>query len=482
MKIAVIGGGIGGLAVAYNIMQIAIDNRLERPEVVVFEAHDRLGGNADTMYFTFGEGPQNTQLRRWADLGVNDFNKSAYTEIDRVMQTIGFEQGQDYRPLENTTSYFTGNGSVCFTENRKHPWGTGIDARLKESVDDFMQTAGDDVAKHKYKRYTLEEYIVERSKERGWDDRLGPQVVYPRVNGMYFISSALGPRKMPFRSVMHYYSIQEGAGKNSTDRMYFVGGTRHWIDSLARYMTVHLGVQFQTGINATVTKDTTGWKVCDPDNGQNVFRADVVVWAAHANQALRAIRTPPAGVSPVLAKIKYETALSVAHTDSRLLPTNRNAWCTYNILIHEPGAAAMKPYTITYLGNRHQNDAENPEYDKFGLPEFFVSINPHRPVPEPMVLKDDDGHPAMTYLHHNVFDFDCIHAQCEIEELQGREGLYFAGGWTRGSGLHEECWHQGQNVARKIMGTDTGTRDGLDPHDLLHERLTATLDGGSSRA
>jgi predicted NAD/FAD-binding protein len=481
MKIAVIGGGIGGLAVAYNLKQIASAQGQAPPEVWVFEADDRLGGNADTATFTFGEGPHKTELRRWADLGVNDFNKASYTEIDKVMRTIGFKEGDGYRPLENTTSYFTGDGSICFTDTGGHWWGTRMDPKLQDSVDDFMQTAGDDLRAGKYKSYTLEEYIETRSPERGWDPRLGPQVVYPRVNGMYFISAELGPRKMPFYSVMHYYAIQEGAGKRDVNRMYFVGGTRSWIDSLAHYMGANLGVQFATGVRAAVASEGDGWKVWDVDKPDHKTHADAVVWAAHANQALRAIKTPPAGVSPVLAKIKYETALSVAHTDSRLLPTNRNAWCTYNILIHEPGAAAMKPYTITYLGNRHQNDPKNPEYNTFGLPEFFVSINPHRPVPKSMVLNDDDGRPAMTYLHHNVFDFDCIEAQHEIEKLQGRDGLYFAGGWTHGSGLHEECWHQGQNVARKILGTDAGAPADADPHDLVHERLIATVDGGSGR-
>ena len=72
-----------------------------------------------------------------------------------------------------------------------------------------------------------------------------------------------------------------------------------------------------------------------------------------------------------MAKVKYETAISVAHTDTRLMPANRNAWSTYNIFIHEPGSVALKPYAINYVRNRHQNDAENPQFNKYGLPEFF---------------------------------------------------------------------------------------------------------------
>ncbi len=476
MKIAIIGGGIGGLAVAYELVLQASQNGQPKPDLVVIEAQPRLGGNADTMTVNFGEGP-NGPVERWVDLGVNDFNATAYTEIVKVMNQIGFTFGVDYKPLEDSTSYYSADGSLFFTDNEKPWWGTGIPADLAKTVAAFMKTAGNDVNDPKYHTYTLEQYITEKSATLGWDARLGPWVIYPRVNGMYFTSSELGPRKMPFYAVMHYYKIQESAGTAKAQRNYFVNGSSHWISALTGYMAQKMGISMLTNFRATVAQNGAGWTITDA-NGAPPIAADIVVLATHANDALRLMQDLPPPVANIMAQITYETAVSVAHVDSRLLPVDYNAWCTYNILIHEPGSAAMHPYVINYVANRHQNDAVNPAYDAFGLPQFFVSVNPFLPIPEDMVLKDDQGKPAMAYLHHNVFDFPCMQAQAAIDPLQGQGNLYYAGGWTHGSGLHEECWQQGIDIAGKILThIQCGTPAAHPPShwgDLVRSRLLKT--------
>ena len=487
MRVAVIGGGVGGLAVAYNLAKTFREKGGAAPEICVLEAGSRFGGNAETMHFSFGTGPDGKQLRRWADLGVNDFNKTAYVEIDKVMDEIGFVEGRDYRPLEDSTSYYTGDGAVFFTDNAAPWWGTGVDPALKASVDSFMAIAGRDLHDDTYRDWSLEQYVTERPNSPGpdgkpidWDPRLGPQVIYPRVNGMYFVSGETGARKMPFYAVMHYYHIQEGAGGAPARRMYFVEGASRWIDALSDYMTRHLGVRLKPGFRAEAARTAQGWRITNADDPAKTLDADLVVCATPANAALKLIRTLRPDVANSLAQIRYETAISVAHLDSRLLPADTNAWCTYNIRILEPGAAAMKPYAINYVANRHQNDANDPDYNRFGLPTFFVSINPPYPIPESMVLKDDDGREAVAYMQHNVFDFACIRAQAQIGARQGVDDLYFAGGWSYGSGLHEECWLQGIDIAEKLYSRITGRGDqpqaAADPHALLASRLRRTGD------
>ena len=106
--VVVVGGGVGGLAVAWNLTVQAKSRGLAPPSILLVEASGRWGGNADTVQFTFGTGPDGNPMNRWADLGVNDFNTVAYTEIVKVMNTIGFVDGTDYKPLENSTSYLRG--------------------------------------------------------------------------------------------------------------------------------------------------------------------------------------------------------------------------------------------------------------------------------------------------------------------------------------------------------------------------------------
>ncbi len=489
-RIVVIGGGVGGLAVAYNAASALAP---ASPQITVVEAQDRFGGNADTAQFSFGEGPyfESAPFKRWADLGVNDFNTAAYTEIVKVMNAIGFVKGIDYLNLEDSTSYYSTDGKTYFTDNTitdsstPDPWwGTAMKDRLPngealaKSVADFMLVAGKDAENRDYASYTVEEYIDEMSPVHGWDERLGPLVIYPRINGMYFTSQATGPRKMPFAAVMHYYKIQEGAGGQKADRNYFVGGASHWIDALTKYMAANMpSVRLETGFKALVTPNGKGgWSVKDTNSGK-VLEADAVVLATHADQALRAMGDglPPVAAN-LLAQITYEDGISVAHTDSRIMPVDRNCWCTYNIVIHEPGSVALKPYVINYVANRHQNDGASAEYSKFGLPEFFVSINPYLPIPEDMVLKDVNGNPAVANLRHNIYDFACMNTQAEIDNHhQGEKGIFYAGGWTRGSGLHEECWLQGQHVAELLYkyfaGAPTRPEKPVPHAELITSRL-----------
>jgi len=71
-RIGIIGGGVGGLAVAWNLYY-KLKNAGITPDINVFEANSRFGGNADTKKFNFGKGPgsEDKDLLRWADMGVN---------------------------------------------------------------------------------------------------------------------------------------------------------------------------------------------------------------------------------------------------------------------------------------------------------------------------------------------------------------------------------------------------------------------------
>lgn len=119
-----------------------------------------------------------------------------------------------------------------------------------------------------------------------------------------------------------------------------------------------------------------------------------------------------------------------AHTFTGLLSPDCNAWKTYNILIHQPPETGLKPYTITYVCNRHQNDADNPVYNRYGGPQFFVTVNPPVRIPSKYVLQDvKTKAQAITNLRHNVLDLECLAAQEKMQRLQGNlDNIYFAGG------------------------------------------------------
>ena len=115
MQIAIIGGGVGGLAVAYNLIKMWPSGKGSLPSVTVYEKSGRFGGNGDTVNVSLGYDmhifPDPPSYDRWADLGVNDFNQTAYVNIVEVMNEIGYT---GYAPLEDSTCYYPLDGSTVF--------------------------------------------------------------------------------------------------------------------------------------------------------------------------------------------------------------------------------------------------------------------------------------------------------------------------------------------------------------------------------
>ncbi len=79
---------------------------------------------------------------------------------------------------------------------------------------------------------------------------------------------------------------------------------------------------------------------------------------------------------------------------------------------------------------------------------------------------------AWTLFKHNVLDANCLEAQAEIERynqtnarrrFEGhQEGcpLLFAGGWTRGAGLQEQCLEQSAHLVALLLEKPASRIDG----------------------
>ena len=58
---------------------------------------------------------------------------------------------------------------------------------LSNAVDAFMPQAATDAQNPAYAQFTVRQYVeTVFSQNPAYDARLGPMVIYPRINGMYF--------------------------------------------------------------------------------------------------------------------------------------------------------------------------------------------------------------------------------------------------------------------------------------------------------
>lgn len=237
-------------------------------------------------------------------------------------------------------------------------------------------------------------------------------------------------------------------------------------------------------IDVTAPKDSTV-------NQNRSFDVDQVVMAGHADHQLQAFKpTLSSGMvsnHPLLSKvmedylqsIRHSTSHAYAHTWNRLLPPNPGSWRTYNVMIREkvPDRVVPMQYQMTYVQNRHRNDSHNDKYNQYGLPVYFVSLNPQQKIPDEYILRRTEqsreealqtqqgyaeelkaGDPradrATAEFRHTVMTTKLLEIQRDLPNHQGmaEQRVFFAGCWTNGAGLHEECFAQAEHVTEKMLG------------------------------
>ena len=447
-----------------------------------------LGGNVRTKGLKIGG------MHRWFEIGVNDFNANTYKVLVKIFEELGVET----KPLWDTAAY----GSIIRKNNEKtvgqagyamdNRWGYGPseeilegDLRFHIKVKEFLEHI------HKHHDMTMDEFV----KWAGLNDTFIKQNLYPRIIGMYY-TNGIPPGKLPVRMIISYYLMQEGVGQGQSigihhgedgpDRRYFVGGATKWIEKLVGYLSPgNFAPTCLTHTKATIAlrdndnKVEVIYSIMGDKENTEIF--DSVVIAMQAKDVSAAFSNPnkdmPMGLKEQLQRFQYSKNNVTIHSDASLMPDNINAWRTYNINIPEnlkyDSKSGNLRYFITYFSNQHQNDRLNPQYncqnDAFrelcSSPQFFVTVNDRGKVSEDSILAPrkypseglpyaKTGCPEMYRFFHNILDFKAMKAQDKLLEYQGRNNIHLVGGYTKGAGLHEECWLSGWAAAKKIDNPD----------------------------
>ncbi len=476
-RVAIIGGGLSGLATAYVCKQHGVS-------FSVFEPVHHMGGNMRTVRgldFGMADG-----RRRWVDLGVNDFSRTGYVELVKVMDALGVE----YRPLQDRASYSSidrrglsaAEIETGFTLEKG--WNTQASADIEQGFNDFRAYCeeylqdllfSDDPC---FKYMTVGEFLQRSKLDQNPDFVL--RCLFPRIVGMYF-TSGVPPQDLPFRVILHYYYLQEGLGHKPTpdpERMYWVNGVRSWVDALCAYLdpgfdgnTATEALRVNTSARFRVEDDGRIAVTCWPtgsEHSSQVEHFDAVVVARQAWDVMTsfddASQAAP-GLAETLACFGWSDDKVFVHTASEAMPPSVNAWSTYNLNLPRSFAAEDLSYSMTYWCNRHQNDPENPELNwenpefrsQGALPDFFCTLNPRTPLPDRSILlppwgNADDGPCTMFRFKHNVMDMTAFMAQERLPALQGHQGVWLVGGYTIGVGLQEECWIGAVDTAQVMLG------------------------------
>jgi len=424
MKIAIVGSGIAGLAVAHQLQGQA--------ELTLFEADSYFGGHTHTVDITLPtpQGP----VSYGVDTGFLVFNERTYPNLIQLLgdlqvqtaksdmsfsvQVPGQAGGQ---PLEWSGSSL----STVFAQrsNLLNPrfWRMlrdllrfnrlatelalqGVDSELMQPLADFL-------------------------RQEQFSDEFRDWYLLPML-GCIWSCPTNQMLQFPVATMIRFCHNHGLIQVSKRPQWWTVqGGARHYVDKIVANLS-------DKRLNAPVqriVRDAAGVEITS--NGQTE-RFDKVVLACHSDQALAMLAQPTRAEQHTLGAIRYQANRAVLHTDTSVLPNSQRAWAAWNFerAATPPTARHDARVCLHYLLNRLQPLP-------FTQP-VLVSLNPVQLI-DPASI-----HGEFEYAHP-VFDLAAIRAQHAVPALQGQQHTYFCGAWT-GYGFHEDGLKSGLDVAQRL--------------------------------
>ena len=413
LRIAVVGGGIGGLSAAWLLSQ--------RHAVTLFETETRLGGHAHTAEAPGPRGPVPV------DTGFIVYNEPNYPNFTALLDHLGVaSQPADMAlsvSLDDGDFEYSSFGALGLFAQGRNLFSARFWGMLRD-VTRFYRQGPKDLAGLEAPLTSLDAYLREKGYCQAFrDDHLLPQAAAIWSTPLSAIGSY--PAAALIRFFQNHGMMQifgRGVWRTVT------GGSRAYVRALA---AVFRG-EARTGARVTgVSREGGGVTLRLADGTAEAF--DEVVIATHGDTALRLLEDPTADERRLLSAFRYARNLTVLHTDPALMPRRRRAWTSWNHIGRRsrPGEGC-----VTYWMNRLQSLKD--------AGDLFVTLNPDREIaPEAVIRTEVYDHP--------LFDAAALEAQAQLWSLQGARRTWFCGSYF-GHGFHEDALQSGLAAAEQLGG------------------------------
>ncbi|PUE39481.1 NAD(P)/FAD-dependent oxidoreductase [Limnohabitans sp. Bal53] len=435
MKLAIVGSGISGLAVAHTLKDHA--------DITVFEAGDYFGGHTHTVDVTLPT-PQG-MVTHGVDTGFLVFNERTYPNLINLFAEL---------QVETAPSDMSFSVKVPGALNGKTLEWSGTDlnsvfAQRSNLVNPRFWRMLADVMRFNALCTRIAKEQREKELQQPLSDFLRTHKFSEPFRDWYFLPMLGCIWSCPTDQMLQFpvatmirFCHNHGLIQVTNRPQWFsvVGGARNYVEKILT------GVHDKR-LNSPVRlieRDAQGVRVITDGHAE---RFDQVVIATHTDQALGMLREPSTYERSLLGAIRYQDNRAVLHTDASVLPANPKTWAAWN---YERAASSERESSrvcLHYLLNRLQRIP-------FAQP-VVVSLNPlHEIDPATIVGEYDYAHP--------VFDLAAIEAQKRLPLLQGQQHTWYAGAWT-GYGFHEDGLKSGLQVGRALL-------------KLIHEQASPVQD------
>ena len=419
-RIAIVGGGIAGLGAAW-----ALDNHRDRFDFRLFEAQDRIGGNAVTA-----DMPQDDGSSIPFDISVTALIPSVYQHVQLLMQRFGIDT------IDTKFSY-----SV------KYQGGT----YAHDFDSDIRQQLGPEIAKFQRVLKRLHSFgRLTRSRSRlvnavnpfnyismgtilnlgGFSGDFRYKILKPMFVNFLMATNVFDMPASLFARYLEFFDIEVATPMNTWDQ-----GTRRIYENLTAKFTdkIHLNRPVRK-----VYRHSTHVVVEDANGVNETF--DDVIFACNANQTLMILDKPSFWERYILSSIRYESELhnhTVVHSDSSILPDNGTRPLETRSNHIEQYGARPDNYEITYIMHNQQ-----PWAGRSDKP-CLVTYNPISRIDESKVIQK-------RWFQHIVHDVRHVALLIHLFRfIQGKRRTWHCGAHTL-INSQETCFITGLAAARQI--------------------------------
>jgi uncharacterized protein len=428
LRVAVVGSGISGLAVAHTLQGLA--------DVTLFEAGNYFGGHTHTVDVTLPtpQGP----VSHGVDTGFLVFNERTYPQLITLFAELGVATA---RSDMSFSVKLPGDSTGAGLEWAGSSLNSVFAQRGNLANWKFLRMLADIV---RFNRITTQ--LAVSNADAAMRQPLGEFLRAHKFTGefcnWYFLPMMGCIWSCPTEQMLQFpvatmirFCHNHGL-LQITDRPQWwtvQGGARHYVEKIiAGIADKRLNTPVRR-IERDAGMARGGVRVFS-DGGVEHF--DKIVLAAHSDQSL-ALLDASAAERALLGAINYQPNRAVLHTDASVLPQKKLAWAAWNYERSAPTTDTGAPASVClhYLLNLLQPLP-------FAQP-LLVSLNPAREIARKHVMGEFD------YMHP-VFDLAALQAQKQLPRLQGLQHSYFCGAWT-GYGFHEDGLKSGLQAARLLV-------------------------------
>ena len=413
-RVAVIGGGISGMAAA---QLLARDHAM-----VLYEAEGRLGGHARTVL----AGKRGDQP---VDTGFIVFNRVNYPHLLDLFARLDV-------PVAPSDMSFAASIRGGWLEYGLKTLDSTFAQRANLARPGFLGLLRDIFRFNARALSTVQPGMTIRDllAAVGTGDWFRDYYLLP-LSGAIWSTPKEGILDFPADAMLRFFQNHALLQVTKQHDWYTVkGGSVQYVSRLQSALVAE-AVDLRLGTPVVGVRRQDGGAFVRAQGGEwEAF--DAVVFATHSDVTLALLSDATPAERAALSLCRYQANQAVLHADPSVMPRRRRAWSSWNYV--EPAGRRTDRIDLTYWMNLLQSI---PHDDP-----LFVTLNANAPI------KADLVYDTVTF-HHPVYDLDAERGRSMVRALQGTQATWFCGAWMR-NGFHEDGFASALDVVQAMRAPE----------------------------